>query len=374
MRYFRDALGRRYRETLVLASAALPEALASENGFERFFGFYYAAFFPFVDCDEPDDPRETSPQRWFPDRLEAAATVDAERLLETYDVGPDDHILYPHADFYGVLGLLNALLAMPPDRRPTVFLRMIGVMETATHGYRSPLDEFCLRLGLALEAGLPLYFSAETPRYADEIAVAIGAPVTVTAYPEMSDLLPLPMSGPFVFYCAGSARFDKGFNDLLPIFTEVRQRDRDMNIRFVTQILADHELETQMATLAQLYAVPGVELQPASISAETMVETYCRSHAVLLPYDTDIYRLRGSAVLMEALCHGRPAITYDGSAFAELVRHYGLGKVVPNHTAMVDAIMEMAQSDRDMLERRARQARHRFLCDNAAAFETWMNA
>lgn len=367
--YFRDFVSEGYHDVIAMCCNALPGNIVLERGFVPFFDFYYQDYFKNIQRIPTERPQHPG---WFLDEAERLATRDALAMLRDYDIGADDTIFHPHLDFYGAIGLLNALREWPRERHPRLLLRFIGVMENASHSYREPLSELLGRLKAAMNAGVRMDFSAETPRYADMLALELNALVTVTAYPEMSQPIPMQENGPFVFYCAGSARHDKGFMLLPEIFREVRRRDPELQIRFITQLLPDQELKRHFNAARELYAIPGVELQESAISSDEMIATYKRSHAVLLPYDIVTYRYRGSAVLMEAAFHGRPAITFSGSAFAEIARHYNLGLVVEDQDAMVDAIIEMAQTPRRTLVAKATQARHRFHLDNSAAFKTWL--
>lgn len=367
--YFKTFLSGNYSDVIAMACASLPDKITRSREFVPFFDFYYSEYFSSVVRSTPDRPVAPG---WFPDEQERQATSDALAMFDVYDIGPDDHIFHPHLDFYGAVGLLNALRDIPKERHPRLLLRFIGVMENASHSYRDPLQELIGRLRMALQNGVKIEFSAETHRYADMLAAELETTVTVTAYPEMSQPIPMREHGPFVFYCAGSARHDKGFLRLPGIFSAVRRRDPDLNIRFISQILPDAELKNHLAATRSLYAIPGVELQGSSISSEEMVSAYRRSHAVLLPYDVPTYQYRGSAVLMEAAFHGRPAITFEGSAFADLARHYNLGVIVRDEVEMVEAIIDMASEPRKTLSLRAAQARHRFHVDNSASFQTWL--
>jgi len=81
------------------------------------------------------------------------------------------------------------------------------------------------------------------------LAEKLACTVTVTAYPEMSQPIPMREHGPFVFYCAGSARHDKGFMHLPEIFSSVRRRDPEMTIRFITQMLPAADLKNSASAL-----------------------------------------------------------------------------------------------------------------------------
>ncbi|KSV69050.1 hypothetical protein N182_32895 [Sinorhizobium sp. GL2] len=346
--------------------------MVEREGFVAFYNFYYARYFPSIDAIGAFDNDTPGYGSFYPDEFERIATNDARRLLGTYQIGPDDDILFPHLDFYGVAGMLNALGELPLKARPRLLLRFIGVMENATITYRRPTAELLARVRAAMSQGTSIRVSAETPRYADHLAAQLGVTVAVTGYPYEADVMPMQLDIPFTFYCPGSARFDKGFLELASVFGAVRKACGDLSIRFITQILPDRDLQHHLDTLMRIYAIPGVELQASAIDADDMIATFRRSHAVLLPYAADIYELRGSAVLMEATAYGRPAITYEGTAFAELVRYYGLGKVVASHHEMVEAAIEMGQEDRKLLEIKAAQARFRYIRDNISSYQYWM--
>jgi hypothetical protein len=93
---------------------------------------------------------------------------------------------------------------------------------------------------------------------------------------------------------------------------------------------------------------------------------------VLLPYDRDIYKLRGSAAMMEAVCFGRPIVSLRGTAFAEQISWYGLGTVVDRPEEMVDVVFEYAKTPRKKLARRALRGRELFLADTDRAYRAWL--
>ena len=370
MKYFRDSLAGHYDAVLAFCCRLLPKRAAETHSLVPLFGFYYDGYLK-IDRPEPDDD-EAATSAEFGDPLELMATEDSRRLLRQFAVTADDSVFFPHLDFYGVLGMVNALLERPREICPTLYLRYIGVMENASHGFRNPLAELNLRVREGLDAGLRIQLCAETPSYADFISQALAAPVSVVPIPTDTPMLPHPADGPFVFLCPGSARHDKGFVQLWTIFSEIRRRDPELTIRFITQTLPDRDIVHWQNLASQLYALPGVELLPTMISAAEMQRLYRRSHAVLLPYDPETYRYRGSAVMMEAAGCGRPALTLAGTGFAPQIAYYGLGRVMPTIEAMIDAALDMARTPRAVLERQAAQGRYRFMSDTVAAYKSWL--
>ena len=373
LRYFKEAFENKFHCVIPICCEVLPEQVAQREGFQRLYRFYYSAYFSNVEAKSEQDRENDGNSFLLSDFQERVATEDAKKIFQRYQITSSDVILFPHLDFYGVIGLLNALDGMPPKQRPTVFLRFIGVMENATPQYFSPVNELLFRIIVSAQRGTRFRVSAETPRYADAVAHVLQMPVAVTGYPLEPQLAPLPNDGPFFFYCPGSARADKGFFELREIFQEVRRRDPECNIRFITQNLPHREAKHHLNYVAQLYAIPGVSIQDGSVSAEEMKRTYQMTHAVILPYATDIYEYRGSAVLMEAAAYGRPAITYDGTGLAEVVRYFNLGSVVGARTDMVYAAIDLAHRARNDIEISAHQAAFRFHTDNLRSYDAWFD-
>lgn len=372
LKYFKHRFRDKFSEVIALCSSHLPARLVDENGFVPFYSFYYHRYLPLAHAPEVVDAAEAVNAPGFIDRIEALATADAVRLLDEREISAGDSMLFPSVDFYGLIGLLNALTGRPADRQPSLFIRLIGVMENATASYREPLKEFVQRILEARADGVRMSFSAETPKYADFLAGQLLQPVAITPHPQAANLLPMPELGSFVLYCPGSARADKGYFDLWKIFSTVRRADLELTIRFVTQIQPDASASQCENYTSQLYALPGVELLPASITENEMVEHYRNSHAVVLPYDRSTYALRGSAVMQEAAYFGRRIITLEGTGFAGQVQYYGLGDVVPSIEKIPEAILALARQPRAMLEMRAAQACYRFNTDAISAYNCWM--
>ena len=374
LRYFRSVFADKYSEIVAVCSKKLPRQLAAENDFVAHYEFYYQRYIPLPDNDDELKSDLAGGSLRFIDKEEDVATADALRFLEDFNIGEHDTLMFPSVDFYGLVGIFNALQMRREQPMPKLLLRFIAVMERATPTYADPISEIIDRIEDAREAGIPMAISAETPRWADYLATRLDTSVTVTPYPDVATPLEMSEVGPFVFYCPGSARHDKGFMSLRQIFRGVRERDRAMDIRFVTQVLPYRESAHYQTYLSQLYAIPGVELLEPTISIEEMLANYRNCNAILLPYDATIYEHRGSAVLMEAACLGRPVIALDGSAFSEQVRYYGLGTVVPTIDSMIDAACALAECPRRELIGRARQARYRFLADVESGYERWLRA
>lgn len=364
---FRDLVGQYFDSVVCIGSQYLPEDIAKARGIEREFDYYYNDAIPLAKSVDSQE---------FLGRHAAktsAAKADLLALLKRHKVTKRDALCYPSADFYALHALAHAIDELKEVGSPTIMLRLIGVMETAASGaYAKPMNVVLALINRLLAAGLPVKLAAETPRYADYLAMHVDCPVTVAANIETRDQLALPDNGLFTVICPGSARYDKGFLNLLEIFSLVRRRDPELRVRFQTQLLPDHHLKHQLDYLQHLHAVPGVKILPSQISAEEISAMYVGADLVLLPYAQDVYEFRGSAVLIEAMCSGRHALALDGPAFVDQMRYFGGGTVCTSVADMADKVIECSRQSPQLRYARARQARERFTKDLAASYHDWV--
>jgi glycosyltransferase involved in cell wall biosynthesis len=240
---------------------------------------------------------------------------------------------------------------------------------------------------VALNNGYKIRLCAETPAYADHLAERLGIPVSVVPYPVHAELVQVnayPSADEtaetkkadnerfFNIACPGSARFDKGYLNLLEIFSSVRRRDPKQTIKFVTQTLPVSEALSYANYTNQLYATPGVKLLPSSVSEDQMNSLYKQSDLVILPYDPITYEYRGSAVFMECISRGIPVIALAGSAFCKQIDYYGAGTVVSNVGEFVEQIFHYRDMPKKSMSTKMLQARHRYSVDSDSAIANWI--
>lgn len=366
LKYFSDKIGQYWPEVVPMAAMVLPRELARKYGFELEFGYYYQSVMP-VKGGKSDGVAA-------PEKLEEAATADAARILKKYAISADDAIVFPSVDYFGLVGLLNALDQVPPEAAPQIFLRFIGVMENATLGHGDGLARLSRQIARATALGLRVRLCAETPAYADHLAGVFRTRVDLVPYPIHAAPAEeaAPRGGPFTVLCPGSSRLDKGYLQLYAIFSEIRRYDPTLQIRFRLQGLPPREAIHHTKYSNQLYAIPGVTILPTALSEEEMNAEYDNADLVLLPYDATTYRLRGSAVLMECISRGRPVIALDGSAFCDQVRYYGVGQVVDAVQDFAPAVVSAYEADPGSVHQQCLQAHHRFAADSEATFQRWL--
>lgn len=364
---FKQFLGKYFDKVVSLGCGRLPQDIASRFGIIPSFEYYYNDVMPLQDNDVASAPPCTHDQK------AAAAKEDIARVLKQLQVSGKDTICYPSIDFYSLLALTESIEALRRAGSPKLLIRMIGVMEAASSGkYSKPLTVTIALLNRLQEAGLPLRLAAETPRYAEYLAVQLNRPVAVAANIETREQAPLPKTENFTVICPGSARYDKGFLDLVELFSSVRQADPEMRIRFVTQNLPDRDLKHQIDYLVRLYAVPGTSILPSQLSPHELEKLYKNADLVLLPYARDVYEFRGSAVMIEAMMCGRHCLAFEGPAFVDQMRYFGAGTACASIPDMAEKVLAISKEARLSRQAQATQTRDRFTRDLISSYRDWV--
>ncbi|WP_157861892.1 glycosyltransferase [Methylobacterium sp. Leaf361] len=354
-------------EVICLASRYLDANIARQDSLQQFFEFYYNEFIRVLPTSQdPVGISDTHKKR------SALAAQDIARLFNDYSLTSSDILFFPSTDFYSLVGLETCKNLFQRPDSPKLLLRFIGVMESASSAFRKPIDVALMYIRSIKDAGCKVSLSAETPVYADWLAEQLDQYVSVTPYGEVRDPIPLRTGKAFHVICPGSARFDKGFLRLEEIFSKIRIRDPDIKITFSTQSLVDTEVVHHQTYITKIYAIPGVNILPSMLDNETMDELYASSDIMLLPYDTEIYKYRGSAVLMESATIGRPVVATDNVGFSEQIRYYGMGSLCKDNDEMVSNIITYSTIPREVRWRRSLQARSRFVADMRGAFKDWV--
>lgn len=316
--YFGRYFTNRGFDVQALVCRVFPLSKGEYARFKRSTSYYYSAFIP-LKGSKPEALRNTHVDAGpdLGDPLETLAVQDMKAILRDEAITADDYIFYPSVDYYGVCGLLRVLKGLG-KRAPQVHLRYIGVMENGTH-YRTDRLKYMRLLIEQSGLGDRLTISAESPVYALELTKALQRPVGYTLYPLEPNVSPLPKSEPFVVFSAGAGREDKGFSRMFPIARLYRKLHPDEDVRFMIQNVPPTVEQQHEAYVSQLYAAPNVEVIPSALSDEEMAVAYRRSHFLIMPYDYEVYRYRGSAVFMEGISQARPFAISAGTGFHPLV-------------------------------------------------------
>lgn len=356
----------------LLGCQYLPVEVAAETGIKRFFDWYYPGVF--TNALFPKTAASNLEGRLVGDQFEAAAVRDVERMFKSFDLSDRDLIVYPSADIYGVLAVLRVLASLPPERRPSIKLRLLNVMEHGAPGMKAPRDELLQCIAWGLSIGLPLSISAETARYAGYLAARLSVVVQVTPFPAAEQFCSLPVGREFVVGHLGQPRRDKGFFDLFGIIKAARWLDRGNRLRFVVQVPQDHEWQDDVDYLSQLYALPGVNFVTGPLDRRELNERIAQCHCIILPYDERVYAQRGSALALEAVRMWRPLVTSFGVGFAPEIAYYGLGVVAGTPMDFSAAVMQLSLFESGDLQRQMTQGLRRLKRDSDRAYGDWLGS
>lgn len=366
MENFRAFIGANFTQVISLGCNRLPEATASRFDIKREFNYYYNDAMPLPNSGIDKTILHTHAQKV------ESAKKDLLNILKNFNICAEDTLCYPSVDFYSLLALAESLDELRAAGFPKLLIRLIGVMETASSArYSKPLSVALALVNRICGSGIDVRLAAETPRYAEYLAVQLERPVAVAANIERRPQVDLPESKHFTAICPGSARYDKGFLSLVELFSLVRQQDPELRIRFRTQVLPDRDLKHQIDYLTRLYAIPGVTILPSQLPAEELATMYETADLVLLPYAADVYEFRGSAVMIEAMLSGRHCLALDGPAFVDQMRYFGAGTVCANIPEMAKNILALSKDTQSRRYARAHQARERFVRDLVSSYQDW---
>lgn len=373
LNYFADVAAQYCSDVRKVASCHLPvRAGDPDDGIARYFEFLYE---PIMAIERSATLRYAFMQEARISR-EETAFLDALRFLADFDITAQDGLLFPGMDYYSLVGFLRALKGLAPQKRPHLFIRLLGVLEQTCH-HLTPGDAqdrvfALLRAYRSAHGGMSL--CAETPAYAAHLSARLSYDVPTVPY-WVGGIEPLdyPATGPVTFLLGGSARADKGFFEIRDIISAVNRRIEPWRTRFIIQSLPDAQIAQHEGYIKTLVRLPNVEYLPGNISYPEILSSFARSHVILMPYDQPTYALRGSAMMMEAICFGRPVICTDNTGFGGQARDYGARWVCDSRAGFVDAIVEAVETPPADMNRAALELRDAYLTDVKQSYDGWIN-
>jgi len=242
-------------------------------------------------------------------------------------------VLVTGASHNELFGLVTHLLSLDPAQRPAVICQLMFNPTWTSWGAQSARGAASyariFKLATPL-VGRCLFFVCETSSaarcYADTFQVTVGA-------------LPIPLAGDMVpratrphgprvrFGYFGYSKTAKGFH-LLPKAIEICE-ERGLEVEFVVQ--ANHT-EWEPAVVAADRALGSsslVKLVRGALSSEDYYDLFGQVDAILLPYDPKEYGQRGSGILVEAVCSGRPVVASSGTwAASEILEGRAAGQIM----------------------------------------------
>lgn len=158
--------------------------------------------------------------------------------------------------------------------------------------------------------------SAETILYADFLKSISNFEVDYLPYPPIDDFKSVENNREKYVNVAvlGSPRKDKGF-EFLP--NEIRKiRECIPESRFIIQIsgINAHEFDRTLSELMDIENLKFIDYFPNKLQISNILAS---SKFVLLPYDSEIYRYRGSAFAFRALYSGCAIFSYPNTSISD---------------------------------------------------------
>ncbi|HEY2610275.1 MAG TPA: glycosyltransferase [Reyranella sp.] len=133
--------------------------------------------------------------------------------------------------------------------------------------------------------------------------------------------------------CTGFANRPKGYRLLPGAIEHVLQRHRHVTF-LVHGIVDGSDAEDEQSTFDRLSALgKRVVVRQDVLAEEEYAAWLARADLVLLPYDRNVYKTRGSGVFTEAQRLGIPVIATEGCAFAQPAFEGGWGVEIADYTS-----------------------------------------
>jgi len=170
------------------------------------------------------------------------------------------------------------------------------------------------------------YFYTETERHAKRLSADLGLKALSFPFPSLPDnvLHQRPESSSIRICALGGGRRDKGFNLLPDIVSQCNQGiQKTSTVEFVIQNpRAQDMLDDALAELERMHNVILLDNQLDKEKYERYLST---CDVMIFPYDRDVYYLRGSGIVNEAVASGKPIVcTRDTSLVEQITNSNGL--------------------------------------------------
>ncbi|WP_395665902.1 glycosyltransferase [Methylocella sp.] len=255
-------------------------------------------------------------------------------------------VVLPAVSQHQLPGLVEALLATPPERRPRVLCQLMFAPDWTPWGRKGRLAPKiyarAFRRARAL-TGKCLFFSAENVEIARSYREAYGVEAAILPVP-FGDVAParaVPARPVFGFF--GYSKCDKGFH-LLPEALDLC-RAKKLEADFVVQVQHGGWEPATIAAERRLRASGAARLLDGALSDADYAAETARVDAMLLPYDPALFGLRGSGVFTQSAAAGRPVVAAQGTfAAAAIARGEAEGEIFSPYDArsFAAAILRLA--------------------------------
>ncbi len=287
----------------------------------------------------------------FADSVEETGRQLAEAMRRS---GTPDLVILPCCDQVSAMALARQLKRSWSRPRPRILLWLLY----GPHHLKTPDDPSSAGLDrearaafaelAATAGGIEAY--CETPAMADFYRGLVPFEVGVMPGPGLAARARAirAAGGPPVVACIGFANRAKGYRLLPQAIRHVLDRHRD--VRFMIHGIvkgsdaeADQPMFDRLATLGER-----VEVRQEVLTSDEYLARLAEADLLLLPYDPDVYRRRGSGVFTDAHHVGIPVVAPKDCAFARTAFDDGWGVAMTEYDgkslgiAVLDALDRLA--------------------------------
>jgi len=172
-------------------------------------------------------------------------------------------------------------------------------------------------------------FGAETLEYAQFLERHSKIGVKHIPYPPVDELRQLKNNSRHseIFCVLGAARKDKGFNELPDLISAIQEKIH--GARFIIQ-KAEVPWQEYSETESILLTMKNVSLLPYLLTKNQIQEILSECDVVLLPYDRNIYRFRGSAFARRGMYLGKSIMATSKTSMSEEAQRLGFSLTLNN--------------------------------------------
>lgn len=284
-------------------------------------------------------------ERLSAERLNAGFRADLEALPAGV-LAPGTLVVLPNVMQNQILGLVEALSGLPEAERPRVVCQLMFAPNWVPWRRSGELGPGIYEQAFALARpliGRGLVFGTETAAIADLYRDGYGIePIRLPVpFGNVERARPVPERPVFGFL--GVSKNDKGFH-LLPEAIRLC-REQGLAAEFVIQVQRrGHEAETEAAEQA-LRSLAGVRIIDRILTDEEFAAETRKVDVMLLPYDPQVFGMRGSGIFTQSAAAGRPVVASAGTyAAASIAGGEAEGEVFAPYdaAAFAAAILRLA--------------------------------
>jgi hypothetical protein len=247
-----------------------------------------------------------------------------QKLFDLENIDSRDRLVLPNGDLLCLDSIIRVVKKLKKSNSPSIAIRFINVMENVGIP-KIKSKKSTLRSLRALERkNYHLNITSETENYRLFLARYLSK-TSICEYPTLPKTKNSKISKKTVIGFLGSARPDKGFNELETIIPILNSSKFQRNISFIVQGSTESWGKKYDQTLSLLRDFRSTKILPGYVSDQEMYEVVSTCTALLLPYDADVYQFRGSAMLFDAADLNIPIIAPAGTGMGTTIRRFGIG-------------------------------------------------